>query len=230
MAVPAAIAWDIDGTLVDSEPLHLQALLEVCRAYAVDISDFGSAPFAGVAIDEVWRQLGARFGAALGTEPARRSEAFRCAIGEHYLARVGTLRAMPGALQTLQWMSERDVPMCAVSNSDAQIVEANLRAIGVRELFGFTVTLDDVNHPKPHPEPYCRALTGLGMPAQHVVAVEDSATGLQSAQAAGLGVLLVLSGEATAPWHAAARHRMHSLHALAPWWQQQQISTPLEHT
>ena len=53
-----AVAWDVDGTLVDSEPLHLQALQAVCRAHGVDLSDFGPAPFVGVAAPLGWGARG----------------------------------------------------------------------------------------------------------------------------------------------------------------------------
>lgn len=55
MTAVRAVALDVDGTLVDSEPLHLRALQAACRAHDVDISDHGPAPFIGVAIGDVWR-------------------------------------------------------------------------------------------------------------------------------------------------------------------------------
>ena len=74
-----AVAWDVDGTLVDSEPLHLQALKAVCRAHGVDLSDFGPTPFVGVAAPQVWQALEPRFGLPLGRDPAHRSTALRWA-------------------------------------------------------------------------------------------------------------------------------------------------------
>lgn len=193
-ATPLSVAWDVDGTLVDSEPLHLKALEAVCREHDVDISDFGAEPFVGVAIDNVWRLIGRRFGSSMGQNEKEGLETFRRTIDDQYQHGVSKLRAMPGAVEAVRWLAEMNVPMCAVSNSGASTVEANLKAIGVHEFFSFTVTLDDVDNPKPHPEPYRRAVERLGVPAGRVLAVEDSASGHQSAQAAGLAVLLLGAG------------------------------------
>ena len=52
-----AVAWDIDGTLVDSEPLHLKSLILVCKKYNVDISDLPNEYFIGVNLHGVWEAL-----------------------------------------------------------------------------------------------------------------------------------------------------------------------------
>ncbi len=56
-----AIAWDIDGTLIDSEPLHLESLLAVCKRHNVDISDLTDDCFVGVNLFDVWETLKNRF-------------------------------------------------------------------------------------------------------------------------------------------------------------------------
>jgi len=204
-----AVAWDVDGTLVDSEPLHLEALLAVCRAHAVDISDCGAMPFVGVAIADVWRALAPRF-----THIGERE--FRAEVTAHYLERARGVRALPGALEALEHLARQDIVMAAVSNSERAIVDANLRAIGVRQLFRATITLDDVQQPKPAPEPYTRALDALGIRAQEAWAVEDSASGARSASAAALRVLVV----GGLP-EAAGDHTLPTLLEFPRWWQSQ---------
>ncbi len=228
---PAAVAWDVDGTLVDSEPLHLQALQAVCAAHVVDLSEFGPTPFIGVGIHEVWQLLAPRFGAALGSGDAAREAAFRAAVAEHYRAGVATLQPMPGAAEALQALAGLGVPMGAVSNSERTIVDANLRAIGARELMRFVITLDDVVQAKPHAEPYQRAAAALALPPNQVVAVEDSASGLQSARKAGLRTVLLVGHAEPTAWQQAAEHTLVTLHDLLPWWLQQVASpcTTQEH-
>ena len=63
-----AIAWDVDGTLIDSEPTHLKALLATCTAHRVDISDLADDAFVGVSLHGVWEAIGARFPASLGRD------------------------------------------------------------------------------------------------------------------------------------------------------------------
>ena len=60
-----AVIWDIDGTLVDSEPLHQEALLAICDRYGVDISDLAHNHFVGVNLYGVWAALGKRFPSTL---------------------------------------------------------------------------------------------------------------------------------------------------------------------
>lgn len=202
-----AVAWDVDGTLVDSEPLHLEALLATCRAHSVDISDFGPTPFVGVAVADVWCALAPRFKKMSERE-------FRAAVTRHYLERAHSVRALPGAVEALEHLARLNVLMAAVSNSERAIVNANLRAIGVRELFRAFVTLDDVRQPKPAAEPYTRALDALGVLAQEAWAVEDSDSGARAARAAGLRVLVVGSQAG-----AQGDHALPGLLEFPRWWQ-----------
>ena len=150
-----AIAWDVDGTLVDSEPLHHRALLAVCHRFGLDLSHIPETRFYGVHINDVWLAL--------------------CA-------------ELPADLDQSVWLAAKGIKQACVSNSCRRIVEANLEALGVREFIDVVVTLDDVHHGKPAPEPYQHALGAFGLPAAAVLAVEDSTTGMRSAQAAGMHV------------------------------------------
>ena len=222
----AAVAWDVDGTLVDSEPLHLQALQEVCRAHRVDLSDLGPAPFVGVAAPDVWRALDTRFGASLGSDAARRAQAFLGAVAEHYRAGAHTLRPMAGAAEVLRWLDAQGVPMCAVSSSQAAIVEINLRAIGAWQNMRFAVCLDDVVRPKPDAEPYRLAAQRLGAPPAAIWALEDSASGTASARAAGLHVVLVGSGEDADRAAAHAHRRASTLSEVLALWRAGRPASP----
>jgi beta-phosphoglucomutase-like phosphatase (HAD superfamily) len=70
-----AVAWDIDGTLIDSEPLHHQALLDASASFGVDLKDLPPLAFRGVHMDEVWSSLRDRFPATLARRMAGRNRA-----------------------------------------------------------------------------------------------------------------------------------------------------------
>lgn len=214
MSRPRAVAWDVDGTLVDSEPLHLQALQAVCHAHGVDISDQGATPFIGVAIAQVWRILAPRFGQTLGRDPEGAERTFRAAVTRHYLDHAHQVRPMPGAREALAYLARQQVAMVAVSSSERPIVMANLRALASLDLFCGAICLEDVQHPKPAAEPFIRALAVLALTAADTWAVEDSLSGARSARAAGLQVLVV-GGDLQAP----CDHRMPDLLGFPPWWQ-----------
>jgi len=175
-----AIAWDVDGTLVDSEPLHHRALLHGSAAFGVDLSDLPDQAFRGVHMGDVWGILRPRLPATLGEAE------WLAAINRHYVAHRHELIAVPQAVSTIREIAKMGLSQVCVSNSGRMIVDANLDALGVSELMAFSISLDDVPRGKPDPYPYTEACRRLGLEPASVLAVEDSLTGVTSAVAAGL--------------------------------------------
>ncbi|MDE2395003.1 MAG: HAD family phosphatase [Burkholderiales bacterium] len=208
MATPlAAVAWDVDGTLVDSEPLHLRALLAVCAAQGVSIADFGTTPFVGVSITEVWRRIGARFPGG----PKQGEAAFYAAVSQAYLERVADLQPRAHAVAVVRALDAAGIAQCAVSNSNRATVMANLRQLGIAGAMACIVTLDDVSEPKPAAAPYRLACATLGLDTRRCLAVEDSASGLASARAAGLRTALYTVEPGWQNWIDLADHALASL-------------------
>jgi HAD superfamily hydrolase (TIGR01509 family) len=208
-----AAAWDVDGTLVDSEPLHLRALQSVCEAHGVDITDYGDTPFVGVAIGDVWRLLANRFEGKLEQQTGNAEPEFKRAVTRYYLEHASEVRVLPGAKQALEHLSSLGVALAAVSNSERPIVMANLETLGVLDLFQVVVSLDEVRQPKPAAEPYLRALAAMRVPAREAWAVEDSPSGARSARAAGLRVLIVGEDQL-----AQGDQRLQDLCEFPRWW------------
>lgn len=177
-----AVAWDIDGTLVDSEPLHLRVLVEVCRELGDDLADLDHDRFRGVHMPGVWAALAPRL--AGRTDAAAWTEA----IVARYVERAPGLRPLLGAVEVMARFREAGLRQVCVSNSGRRVVDANLAALGIGGLIDFSISLDDVTHGKPDPTPYREAARRLGLDPAEVAAVEDSATGARSAALAGLRV------------------------------------------
>lgn len=186
----SAVAWDIDGTLVDSEPLHHQALLEASAGFDVDLCDLPPLAFRGVHMEDVWSRLQSRFPAAL-----TRAE-WLDGIESRYIAGATGLCALAGAREAIQRLDRAGIPQVCVSNSSRRIVDANLANLGLLPYLQFSISLDDVANGKPHPEPYAIAARRLGLEPQHMLAVEDSESGLASASAAGLRTAAIGSDSA----------------------------------
>lgn len=181
----SAVAWDIDGTLVDSEPLHHQALVAASAGFGADLSDLPDMAFRGIHMGDVWRLLAGRL-------PADLEEAVWLeAINRHYVANRHQLSAVPGAVETIERLAALGIPQVCVSNSGRSVVDANLDFLGILPHIRFSLSLDDVPEGKPSPVPYRMAADALGLPPAAVVAVEDSQTGLISARAAGLHAVLL---------------------------------------
>ncbi|MEO3429304.1 HAD family phosphatase [Pelagibius sp. CAU 1746] len=189
-----AIAWDIDGTLIDSEPTHLKALIATCDGYGVDISDLPEDTFVGVSVHGVWEALVRRFPARLGRDE------WIARINDHYRKLRRELRIQPFAVETILKARDLGLRQVAVSNSNRSVVDVNLEMLGASGIFDFSLSLDDVAKGKPDPTPYRLAANRLGLVPQQVVAVEDSETGLRSAAAAGcLAVAISADGVRLSP-------------------------------
>lgn len=180
-----AVAWDIDGTLIDSEPLHDAVLVEVCELHGADLSDLPQNHFRGIHMPDVWKILRSRL--PEGLEEA----AWLNAIVERYVERAGELQPLPGALEVMQMLSDAGIRQVCVSNSSRSVVDANLRALAILDRIDFSISLDDVGAGKPHPEPYLTAAQRLGFAPEEVAAVEDSVAGATSARAAGMRVFAI---------------------------------------
>ena len=200
-----AIAWDIDGTLIESEPLHLTSLMAVARAHGVDLSDLPDDRFVGVGLDGVWQAIGDRFPADLTVG------AWVDAINAHYVGHRDRLPIAPRVPALLARIAAAGLPQVAVSNSHRCIVDANLDALNVGTLLAFSLSLDDVPAGKPDPAPYRLAAARLGLPPGEVLVVEDSAAGLASGRAAGCRTVGLAARGAAWP---EADHTVHGLEEI----------------
>ena len=178
-----AVAWDVDGTLVDSEPLHHEALVAACRNWNVDISDIPQDIFLGVHMGNVWLSIAARMPAS-----AKERDWMR-ANDDFYVEHRHSLRPMPGAIEAVTALAKAGIRQICVSNASRVLVDANIDALGLGAVMDFTLSIDDVRHGKPEPEPYAMGCARLGLLPKQMAAVEDSETGRRSAHAAGLVVI-----------------------------------------
>jgi len=183
MTTPIAVAWDIDGTLVDSEPVHLAALVAVSARYGLDLSNDPEDRFLGQHLGSVWAELSPHYPVDL-----LQSRWVEEILGE-YALRSHELKVVTVMLATMGELHKRGVMQVCVSNSERAIVDANIGVLGIGEMIGFSISREDVATPKPDPEPYRLAARRLGLPPSSMLAVEDSETGARSAIGAGLSVI-----------------------------------------
>ncbi len=178
--LPHAVFWDMDGTLIDSEPLHDEALV-------VALGKLGLKPPAnlhervlGQTAQDVYDMLREEVGLDLAFD---RWIALKY---EHYLNEAPKLKPRPGAVEIWNELKARGIAQAVVSNSDRLIVEANIHALGLREAGLRSVTRNDVRMGKPHAEPYLRAAWLFGIDPANCAVMEDSLPGSESGLAAGM--------------------------------------------
>jgi HAD superfamily hydrolase (TIGR01509 family) len=191
-----AVLWDIDGTLADSEPVHELSFLATCGELGLSLPDGFQDELLGKSEETTHAALVDRFGLALAFDDwvERRTAA--------YLARIDQVRFHPRAQSIWERLAARGVAQATVSNSNHAIVRANLARLGLDTPDLVSISRDDVVKGKPHPEPYLRAAELLGMAPARAVVIEDSATGLAAAVAAGMGAFMMpeFTGAASRHW------------------------------
>lgn len=197
---PAAVLWDMDGTLVDSEKLWDVSLHGLARHLGGELSAEGRAAMVGGAMDSTVALMFAELNLSAKATAAASAEARRWLT-----RRTGELFAAgmpwrPGALAALRTVRDAGLRTALVTSTERGLTELALESIG-REFFDVTVCGDEVTATKPAPEPYRRAAELLGVPVRSCVAVEDSPTGAAAAAAAGCAVLVVPSEVAVPPGH-----------------------------
>ena len=182
-----AVLLDMDGTLVDTEGFWWDVEVEIFAAL-------------GHTLDDSWRHV------VVGG-PMTRSAGFlieatgaditlaevTVLLNQGFEARIGqALPLMPGAARLLAELSEYEIPTALVSASHRRIIDRVLDSLGHRH-FALSVAGDEVRRTKPHPDPYLVAAAGLGVNPARCAVVEDTATGVAAAEAAGCHVVAVPS-------------------------------------
>nr|WP_198155246.1 HAD-IA family hydrolase [Candidatus Burkholderia verschuerenii] len=178
-----AILWDMDGTLADSEALHLSTLVAVLAKHGIEAGEEMHPLIFGKTGREVHALCRERFG--LSTD----FEAWSAFRAQAYLDGAPHLVPRPGALEVYRAAKRAGIAQGIVSNSVRMLLEVNLRALGLEEPHLVTVSANDVRMGKPSPEPYERAAWLLRVTPDDAVVVEDSPTGARAALAANMRVL-----------------------------------------
>ena len=188
MAGYRAILFDMDGVLVDSEPLFLSAINRLLAQEGVEpVSVQENEEFLiGTTIGETWRQLKNRRPLLLPTEEyiRRYDEIVRQVMQEE-------LEPQPGVRELIQACVERGLPKAVASSSLHMWVDLKLNAIGLTGAFDAVLGGDDVTRGKPEPDIYIKAAESLGVPPAECIAIEDSPIGIAAAASSGAYTIAV---------------------------------------
>jgi HAD superfamily hydrolase (TIGR01509 family) len=181
----AAVLWDMDGTLVDTEPYWIESEFEIIEEHGGTWSHEHAMNLVGNDLLDSGRYIHEHSGIDL--EPSEIVEE----LLDRVMARVGTaVPWRPGAAELLADLRGRDVRCALVTMSYRRFVAPILASLP-EGTFEVVITGDTVSQGKPHPEPYLKAAAILGVDPADTVAIEDSNTGARSAESAGCTVLVV---------------------------------------
>lgn len=187
--VPAAVLFDMDGTLVDSEKLWTIALDDYAAHRGGALSEATRESMVGSNMTRSMVLLLADLGLPTTEDEIRRAADWVAARTAELFGQGLTWR--PGAQEALRTVAGLGLPSALVTSTIRSLTEIALETIG-RDAFDVTVCGDEVDgRNKPDPEPYLRATRLLGVHPADCVAIEDSPTGVAAAEAAGCTVIAV---------------------------------------
>jgi beta-phosphoglucomutase len=189
----AGLLFDLDGTLAQTEHLHH-------AAFNALLAEYGRSLDHATFLRHVSGRSNADITAFLfpdkdGVERDRLAQDKERWFRE--LATAG-VEATPGALALLDWARRHGVATGLVTNAPRENADLMVAVLGLDDVFDVVISAPDLAHSKPHPEPYLAALRALALDAAHTLAIEDSATGITAARAAGLDVVALATATTAA--------------------------------
>ncbi|GAA3717102.1 HAD family phosphatase [Streptomyces tremellae] len=185
----AAVLFDLDGTLIDTEPLYYEATRRVLARHGAP--DFGweqHAGFIGVGTRETLEALAARY--AIGSPV----DALLAEVnGEHLELLRSSAEVFPQMRKLVERLCAAGVPMAVASGSSREAIGAALAHGGLAGFFPVAVSAEEVGAGKPEPDVFFEAARRLGVAPDACAVLEDSGPGVAAAHAAGMRCLAVLS-------------------------------------
>lgn len=214
-----AVVFDLDGLLVDSEPIQIAAWREFLAGYERELDDELLGEMFGLPVRDSSRLVAERLSLPLEPE-AVMSE--RDAVFFELLH--GNVRPMPGAIDLVGRLSELGYRLALATSGHRRYVSIVLAELRLDRAFEAEVTSDDIEHGKPAPDIYLAAAHMLGVDPSRCLALEDSPLGIASAIAAGMACLAVPNEETRSlPGLDRATAQVDSLRDVLPWLGEQRL-------
>jgi len=184
------LLFDLDGTLAETDSLHLPTWEAVLEPYGVSVDEeFYRRSISGRSTGEVVRTLLPDLDEEEGRSIGDAKEA-------GFRERASGLEPLPGLVGFLERGRERGMGIALVTNAPEENVQAILLALKLRDFFDAIVLADEVEAVKPDPAPYTVALQKTGVQAQEALAFEDSVSGISSSVAAGVPTVGIATSQA----------------------------------
>src|SRR3990172_5059454 len=177
-----ALIFDMDGVIVDSEPIHEKAEMEVCREFGMEVPKSEWDNFRGKKLEDIFSFASKKYGT--GNEPIERMIERKI---ETYLAyALSDMQLVTGAYDFLQELKRNQKYRYALTTSGRRFQQEKILAkFNLVNFFQIMVTAEDVKNGKPHPEPYAITVEKLGELPSSCLVLEDSDNGILSSKAAG---------------------------------------------
>ncbi len=178
-----AVLFDMDGVLVDTEPLHRKAYFTMFEEFGVDVDEELFSTFTGASTKSVCERLIDKFSINAGWEElaAVKREHFK-----HYFDNDPDFDLIPGVKDLIEHYFENDVKLVLASSAHMNTINWVFEKFGLEPYFIAKISGADLRESKPHPEIFELAAEMSGEPRNNCMVIEDSTNGIQAAKGAGI--------------------------------------------
>lgn len=181
-----AVIFDMDGVLLDTEPLYRTAIFAACAAQGHAMADHVHLGLIGTPKDLGDAMLLAHFGDGFDIDR------YHTACEQHFSGLCNTgIPLRPGVRQLLLYLRREGIPRGVATSTRRAMAEAQLERAGILDFLDVLVTRTDVTSGKPHPETFLKAAEALRAQPANCLALEDSYNGVRAAAAAGMATIMI---------------------------------------
>ncbi len=179
-----AVVFDLDGVIINSEPIHMEIMNDIVRQYGdqIERKDYDEN-FVGKCEQDCWGQIKSRYEIPYSTEEL--IEQYVEGI-TRYFETTENPPVVPWVRELIEMIRAKGMKAGVASSSSKKNILLSLSSAGLKERFDVWESAEDAGRGKPAPDVYLNACAALGVDPQKCIAIEDSEPGVQAAKAAGL--------------------------------------------
>lgn len=200
------VVFDMDGLMVDSEPLHYVAYKHVLKRYGVDFTEDMNAHWIGVSEANGSQEMVERFHLPIDAQALLNEKDVECDFLTPTM-----LKPQEGVQELITKLYRDHVLLGIASGSTRKTIDSVMSFLGVNKMISAIGSSEDVKQGKPSPNIYLFVAKKLGVPPSECVALEDAPKGVESAIAAGMNCIAVPSAETKSMDFSKATYRIDSL-------------------
>ncbi len=177
-----AVIFDMDGVLVDTEPVHYQANKKIMSEFGYDFEYEYYKKFIGSTLAFMWEELTQKYNIKKPVDEL-------CDMSRDYSNGIIEKEGYPiieGAVELVKKLHEKEIKLAVASSSSLEIIKDVVSKLHIEEYFDKLVSGEDVKNPKPAPDVFIKAANQLGVTSGECLVIEDSSNGVKAAKNANM--------------------------------------------